>query len=78
MAVFGIQFAERHLSKNKSNSFGYKTLIESYIFRNRAEYITVLSVITFIAYVIFHSIHFDYDQNVDRLWKKVGLPKKFN
>lgn len=52
--------------------------MKSYIFRNRAEYITVLSVITFIAYVVFRSIHFDYDQNVDRLWKKVELPKKFN
>lgn len=47
-------------------------------FENRAEYITIISLITFIAYVVFTSIHFDYDRNVERIWKKVDLPKKRN
>lgn len=45
-------------------------------FRNRAEYITVLSLITFIAYMVFGSFHFDYDENVEQLWKKTKLTKK--
>ncbi|XP_031618054.1 uncharacterized protein LOC116337539 [Contarinia nasturtii] len=47
-------------------------------FENRAEYITVLSLITFIAYMVNVSIHFDYDKNVDKMWKKMKLSKKFN
>lgn len=47
-------------------------------FRNRAEYITVMSLITVIAFMVFTSLHLDYDENVDRLWKKVKLDKKDN
>ncbi|XP_055323657.1 uncharacterized protein LOC129578703 [Sitodiplosis mosellana] len=47
-------------------------------FENRAEYLTVLSLITFIAYMVFTSFHFDYDENTEKLWKNTKLSKKNN
>lgn len=45
--------------------------------RNRAEYITVLSLISFIAFMVFSSLHFDYDSNiVDKVTKKPTKKRK--
>lgn len=32
--------------------------------RNRAEFITVISLICFVAFMVFRSLHFDYDKNL--------------
>lgn len=36
-------------------------------YRNRVECIVVLSLICFLAFMVFSSLHFDYDKNLDRL-----------
>lgn len=63
--AIGIQYVGRHLSETKeliTNRLNIK--INSFRYRNRAEYITVLSVITYIAFMVFSSFHFDYDKNI--------------
>lgn len=76
-AAFGIPFAVHLSSKNISTLMQNCEFNMNYVIcRNRAEYITVMSLITVIAYTVFSSIHLDYDKNVDRLWKKVNIAKK--
>lgn len=74
MVPFGTLFVVHHLSKYPililTSYFSKKSVNIILIFnsRNRAEYITVLSIITYVAFMVFRSFHFDYDAKlVERL-----------
>lgn len=45
----------------------YISLFPFSLHRNRAEYILVISIITYIAFMVFSSLHFDHDTNFDQL-----------
>lgn len=60
-----------------SNDLRQFLLIFLYFSRNRAEYITVLSLISFIAFMVFSSLHFDYDSNVVDKAKAKTKKEKF-
>lgn len=44
--------------------------------RNRAEYIAILALISFIAYMVFSSIYCDYNESIANPSKKTKLLKK--
>lgn len=74
----GTRYVELNLSEfelDGKTNLNFLLTSNNFAYRNRAEFLTVLSLITFVAFMVFRSLHFDYDV---RLTTRLSLKDREN